>query len=119
MQDERDILSASYKTIAQNVEEARLEALATEQSSMNVRIVHPSEASPNGVSLRFPIFVFSIIVGVVLSAALLALRISMQRIFITVKDVENSLGLPVLAAVPDKSINAAQRNSAWLWKKAK
>lgn len=119
LQDERDILSASYKTIAKNVEEARLEALATEQSSMNVRIVHPAEAPPNGVSLRLPIFVFSIIVGIVLSAALLALRISMQSIFITVKDVENSLGLPVLAAVPDKSMHTTHRNAAWLWKKAK
>lgn len=102
LQDERDILSASYKTIAQNVEETRLEAVATEQNSMNIRIVHPSEASPNGVSLRLPIFVLSIVVGILSAAALLALRISTQRIFITVKDVENTLGLPVLAAIPNK-----------------
>lgn len=102
LQAERDILSASYRTIAQNAEETRLASVASREASANIRVVQPAEAALQGTSLRLPLTVAGVLLGAMLAAAVLALRIATQAVFVTVRDVERTLGLPVLAAVADR-----------------
>lgn len=120
LQTERDILGASYQAITQNAEEARLTSVANQQASANIRVVQPPDTPQHGTSLRLPLLVLGLFAGIVVGAAVLALRVATQKIFVTVRDVESMLGLPVLAAITDK--NPPQRPqktfSFSLWKRS-
>ena len=117
LQTERDILGASYQAITQNAEEARLTTVANQQASANIRVVQPPETPLHGTSLRLPLLVLGIFSGGIVGGAVLALCVTTQKIFITVRDVESMLGLPVLAAVTDRNPPAPKKNSFPFWKR--
>lgn len=100
LQTTRDTLAESYKTLENNVEATTLSSSLAQLASANIRIVHPPNASIHGATLRLPLLAVGFMLGIVAAVGMLAFRVSTQQIFVTVRDVEHGLQLPVLLSIP-------------------
>lgn len=100
LQTTRDSLRESYRTLVNNVEATGMGSSLTQLASANIRIVHPPNAAQHGSTLRLPLLATGLLLGIVAAVGTLALRVSTQKIFVTVRDVEHGLHLPVLLSIP-------------------
>lgn len=100
LQTTRDTLSESYRTLKNNVEASTINSSLAQLASANIRIVHPPNAPMHGTTLRVPLLGAGLLFGMVAAVAMLAFRVSTQQIFVTVRDVEHGLQMPVLLSIP-------------------
>ncbi|MBB2198176.1 MAG: hypothetical protein ABF479_17260 [Gluconacetobacter sp.] len=100
LQTTRDTLADSYKTLENNVEATTLSSSLSQLASANIRIVHPPNAPLQGSTLRLPLLGMGLMLGLVAAVGMLAFRVVTQKIFVTVRDVEHGLHVPVLLSIP-------------------
>ncbi len=68
----------------------------------NVRIVQPPEPPAHGSSLRTLVAAAGLVFGVVAACATLVIKIATRQIFLTIRDAERALDLPVVVSVTDR-----------------
>lgn len=100
LQTARDSLTESYRTLETNVGVSTMGSTLAQVASTNIRVVHPPNASMHGTTLRLPIMATGLMFGMIAAVGVLAFRVSTQKIFVTVRDVELGLHLPVLLSIP-------------------
>ncbi|MBB2187598.1 GumC family protein [Gluconacetobacter liquefaciens] len=100
LQTTRDSLTESYRTLENNVEASTIGSSLAQLASANIRVVHPPNASMHGSTLRLPILATGLLLGMIAAVGTLAFLVSTQKIFVTVRDVEHGLHLPVLLSIP-------------------
>lgn len=100
LQRTRDVLDQSYRSIARSSEEAQLANAVERAAGANVRVVQPPDAPLSGTSQRALLMGGGVAAGLVAAAATLLLTSLTRRVALNEADVEQALGLPVLASVP-------------------
>lgn len=112
---ELDHLDQQYKNTNEAIRTLQLKMVDAEigqtieknNKGERFRVVESAEIPTSPISPNRPVwFIAGTLLGVMLGLALLVVREMGDRSFHTVMDVQNSLGLPVLAAVPVVSIGA-------------
>lgn len=100
---ERTLLEDSYRTYTTRLEEAKItEEFDRNKSANNVRVIASAEPPSVGSSLRLPILAASVFLGLLAALATAFVVAQMRQTYLTPEDVERSLGLPVLLAVPQR-----------------
>ncbi len=100
LQRTRDVLDQSYRSIARSSEETQLSAALERAGAANVRVVQPPDAPLTGRNQGPMLMVGGVVLGVLSAAAAFTLLNATRQVFISVRDVERQLDLPVLLAVP-------------------
>ncbi len=100
LQRTRDVLDQSYRSIARSSEETQLSAALERAGAANVRVVQPPDAPLAGRNQRVVLMAGGVVLGVLCAVAVFALLNATRQVFISVRDVERLLDLPVLLAVP-------------------
>ncbi len=112
---ELDGLTEQYKNIndsirllqAKQVDAEIGKTIETNNKGERFRVVESAEIPTSPISPNRPVwFMAGTLLGMMLGLALLVLREMSDRSFHSVMDVQNSLGLPVLAAVPEVTLAA-------------
>jgi len=112
---ELDHLDQQYKNTNEAIRTLQLKMVDAEigqtieknNKGERFRVVESAEIPTSPISPNRPVwFVAGTVLGMMLGLALLVLREMSDRSFHSVMDVQNSLGLPVLAAVPEVSLGA-------------
>jgi polysaccharide chain length determinant protein (PEP-CTERM system associated) len=118
---ELDHLEAQYNNITDSIrilQQKQVDAeigrtIETNNKGERFRVVESAELPIAPISPNRPVwFTAGTVLGMLLGLALLVLREMSDKSFHSVVDVQNSLGLPVLAAVPELGNGAEQ--SRWL-----
>jgi uncharacterized protein involved in exopolysaccharide biosynthesis len=99
----RDALDESYRSFVHDTEQNQVSSALERSRSANIRIVQPPEPPGHGTSLRMLIAVAGVVLGIVASVAMLVLLVTLRQVFVTVRDAELALDLPVLVSVPLRS----------------
>jgi polysaccharide chain length determinant protein (PEP-CTERM system associated) len=111
---ELDHLEAQYKNVTESIRTLQLRqvdaeigrTIETNNKGERFRVVESAELPTAPISPNRPVwFVAGTVLGMMLGLALLVVREMSDQSFHSVMDVQNSLGLPVLAAVPDLAAN--------------
>ena len=100
LQRTRDVLDQSYRSIARSSEETQLSAAVERAGAANVRVVQPPDAPLAGRNHGTLVMSGGVVLGVLCAIAVFALLNATRQVFISVRDVERQLDLPVLLAVP-------------------
>ncbi len=100
LQRTRDVLDQSYRSIARSSEETALSDAQERARGANVRVVQPPDAPLGGRNQRPLLFAGGIILGVLSAVATFVLLNATRQVFVSVRDVERQLDLPVVLAVP-------------------
>jgi len=112
---ELDHLEQQYKNINESIRMLQLKqvdaeigkTIETNNKGERFRVVESAEIPNSPISPNRPIwFTAGTLLGLMLGLGLLVLREMSDRSFHSVMDVQNSLGLPVLAAVPEVTLGA-------------
>jgi polysaccharide chain length determinant protein (PEP-CTERM system associated) len=107
---ELDHLEQQYKNINESIRILQLKqvdaeigkTIETNNKGERFRVVESAEIPTSPISPNRPVwFTAGTLLGMMLGLGLLVLREMSDRSFHSVMDLQNSLGLPVLAAVPD------------------
>lgn len=107
---ELDHLEQQYKNINESIRTLQLKqvdaeigkTIETNNKGERFRVVESAEIPTSPVSPNRPVwFTAGTLLGMMVGLGLLVLREMSDRSFHSVMDVQNSLGLPVLAAVPE------------------
>jgi len=117
---ELDHLDQQYKNITEAIRSLQLrqvdaeigKTIETNNKGERFRVVESAEIPGSPISPNRPIwFTAGTLLGMMLGLGLLVLREMSDRSYHSVMDVQNSLGLPVLAAVPEVTlaVRAARR----------
>ncbi len=100
LQRTRDLLDQSYRSIVRSSEETQLSAAVERAGAANVRVVQPADAPLTGKNPRMVVLLAGVALGVLAAVAVFALLNATRQVFVSVRDVERQLDLPVLLAVP-------------------
>ena len=100
LQRTRDVLDQSFRSIARSSEETQLSAALERAGAANVRVVQPPDAPLTGRNQGSLLMIGGVALGVLSAIAAFALLNATRQVFISVRDVERQLDLPVLLAVP-------------------
>ena len=107
---ELDHLDQQYKNLNEAIRTLQLKqveaeigkTIETNNKGERFRVVESAEIPTSPISPNRPVwFIAGTLLGMMLGLGLLVVREMSDRSFHSVMDVQNSLGLPVLAAVPD------------------
>ncbi len=109
LQRSRDVLDQSYRAIARSSEETALSDAQERARGANVRVVQPPDAPLGGRNQRSLLFAGGAVLGVLCAIAVFTLLNATRQVFVSVRDVERQLDLPVLLAVP---LASARRSKA-------
>ena len=96
----RDVLDQSYRAIARSSEETQLSSAIERASGANVRVVQPPDAPLGGRNAASILFMGGIVLGTICALAIVVVLNATRQVFVSVRDVERQLDLPVLVAVP-------------------
>jgi polysaccharide biosynthesis transport protein len=95
----REVLESTYSELAKRAEEAQLsESLAG--SRANVRIIQRGEAPTKRKTLRMPLMIAGLGLGLFAAAASVVLASAFSQTMITPRNAEQKLNLPVALSVP-------------------
>jgi uncharacterized protein involved in exopolysaccharide biosynthesis len=112
---ELDHLEQQYKNINESIRMLQLKqvdaeigkTIETNNKGERFRVVESAEIPTSPISPNRPVwFTAGTLLGMMLGLGLLVLREMSDRSFTASADLQNSLGLPVLAAVPDAAAAA-------------
>ncbi|MBM4337459.1 MAG: hypothetical protein FJ108_16355 [Deltaproteobacteria bacterium] len=112
---ELDHLEQQYKNINESIRTLQLKqvdaeigkTIETNNKGERFRVVESAEIPTSPISPNRPVwFTAGTLLGMMFGLGLLVLREMSDRSFHSVMDVQNSLGLPVLAAVPQSALGA-------------
>jgi succinoglycan biosynthesis transport protein ExoP len=115
---ELDHLDQQYKNLNEAIRTLQLKqveaeigkTIETNNKGERFRVVESAEIPTSPISPNRPVwFIAGTLLGMMLGLALLVLREMSDRSFHSVMDVQNVLGLPVLAAVPEVKRAALRR----------
>lgn len=96
---DRELLEKNFRIYSQKVEESILEEEHDRQKMANVRIIEqPQTLEPR--SAKWAVLVFSIIGAIMLALLIAFFKDFFREVFISPEDMERSLRLPVLVAIP-------------------
>ena len=109
LQRTRDVLDQSYRSIARSSEETALSDAQERARGANVRVVQPPDAPLAGRNQRPLLYAGGVVLGLLSAVAVFILLNATRQVFVSVRDVERQLDLPVLLAVP---LAARTRRSA-------
>ena len=109
LQRTRDVLDQSFRSIARSSEETQLSAAVERAGAANVRVVQPPDAPLTGKNPRMVVLAGGIVLGVLAAIAVFTLLNATRQVFVSVRDVERQLDLPVLLAVPLAASSRRQR----------
>ena len=107
---ELDHLTEQYKNINESIRMLQMKqvdaeigkTIETNNKGERFRVVESAEIPGSPISPNRPVwFTAGTLLGMMLGLGLLVLREMSDRSFHSVMDLQNSLGLPVLAAVPE------------------
>ncbi len=107
LQRTRDLLDQSYRAIALTTEETQLSGALERESGTNVRVVQPADAPLAGRNPAPILYAAGVVLGTLAALAAFTLLNVTRQIFITGRDVEQRLGLPVLLSVSAVTRRAA------------
>ena len=105
----RDVLDQSYRSIARSSEETQLSGALERASGANVRVVQPPDAPLSGRNPAHVLYAGGMVMGVFAALAVFTLLNATRQVFISVRDVERQLDLPVLLAVPFSARRTVRR----------
>jgi polysaccharide chain length determinant protein (PEP-CTERM system associated) len=120
---ELDHLEAQYKNITEAVRTLQAKqvdaeigrTIETNNKGERFRVVESAELPTAPISPNRPVwFAAGTVLGMMLGLALLVVREMSDQSFHSVMDVQDSLGLPVLAAVPELGTDAVGSSARWL-----
>ena len=100
LQRTRDVLDQSYRSISRSSEETQLSGALERASGANVRVVQPPDAPLAGRNPRLIVELAGVVLGVFCALAVFTLLNATRQVFVSVRDVERQLDLPVILAVP-------------------
>jgi uncharacterized protein involved in exopolysaccharide biosynthesis len=95
----RDVLDEAYRAFVRSTEETQMAYEAERSKATNVRVVQPPEAGPAALNMRMVLPAAGIVLGLVAAVAAMLVANAFRQVFITVRDVNLALELPVLVAV--------------------
>jgi len=99
MQRNRGVLEETYRTFSLKAAEARLADDLERGRVANVRIVQPAVPPQNGSSPGMIIAVAGFVLGGLAAFVTVVLLTTLQQVFVTIRDAETHLDLPVVLAV--------------------
>lgn len=120
---ELDHLEAQYKNVTEAIRTLQLKqvdaeigrTIETNNKGERFRVVESAELPSSPISPNRPVwFSAGTVLGMMLGLALLVIREMSDRSFHSVMDVQDSLGLPVLAAVPELGTESEPTSQRWL-----
>ena len=111
LQRTRDVLDQSFRSISRSSEETQLSAAVERAGAANVRVVQPPDAPLTGKNPRMVVLAGGIVLGVLAAIAVFTLLNATRQVFVSVRDVEQQLDLPVLLAVPLAASSRRQRTN--------
>lgn len=120
---ELDHLEAQYKNVTEAIRTLQLKqvdaeigrTIETNNKGERFRVVESAELPTSPISPNRPVwFTAGTVLGMMLGLALLVIRETSDQSFHSVADVQDSLGLPVLAAVPELGTDSEPTPSRWL-----
>ena len=111
LQRTRDVLDQSYRSIVRSSEETQLSAAVERAGAANVRVVQPADAPLTGKNPRMVVLAGGVVLGILAAIAVFALLNATRQVFVSVRDVERQLDLPVLLAVPFAASGRRQRQN--------
>ena len=120
---ELDHLEAQYKNVTEAIRTLQLKqvdaeigrTIETNNKGERFRVVESAELPTSPISPNRPVwFTAGTVLGMMLGLALLVFREMSDQSFHSVTDVQDSLGLPVLAAVSDLSGDTESAPRGWL-----
>jgi uncharacterized protein involved in exopolysaccharide biosynthesis len=100
LQRTRDVLDQSYRSIARSSEETQLSAAVERAGAANVRVVQPPDVPLGGRNQGPILVVIGVALGILSAVSVFTLLNATRQVFVSVRDVEKQLDLPVLLAVP-------------------
>jgi uncharacterized protein involved in exopolysaccharide biosynthesis len=95
----RDVLDEAYRAFVRNTEETQMAYEAERSKATNVRVVQPPEAGAAALNMRVVLTAAGVVLGLVAAVAAMLVANALRQVFITVRDVNLALELPVLVAV--------------------
>jgi len=96
---DRELLEKNFRIYSQKVEESILEEEHGRQKMANVRIIEqPQTLEPR--SAKLAVLVFSIIGAIMLALLIAFFKDFFREVFVSPEDMERTLKLPVLVAIP-------------------
>ncbi len=107
----RDVLDQSYRSISRSSEETQLSGALERASGANVRVVQPPDAPLAGRNPSQILYAGGIVLGIFAALAVFTLLNATRQVFVSVRDVERQLDLPVLLAVPFSARRAIRRTA--------
>jgi len=99
MQRNRGVLEETYRTFSLKAAETRLADDLERGRVANVRIVQPAVAPQQGSSPGTIIAAAGFVLGILAAFVVVVLLTALQQVFVTIRDAETNLDLPVLLAV--------------------
>jgi uncharacterized protein involved in exopolysaccharide biosynthesis len=102
----RDAQDESYRSFVRGTEQTQVSSALDRSRAANIRIVQSPEPPAQGVSLRRLITAAGFLLGLVAATAVLVLGEAVRQSFVTIRDAELGLDLPVLIAVTDRNLPA-------------
>ena len=103
---QRTLLEKNLQIYAQKAEEALIQEELDRQKTANVRVIEQAQVPRQGRSLRGIVLALAVVGGLVIALALAFLKDFFREVLISPEDTERLLGLPVLVAVPLKTVPA-------------
>ncbi|HCK80566.1 MAG TPA: hypothetical protein PK880_09050 [Candidatus Competibacter sp.] len=103
---QRTLLEKNLQIYAQKAEEALIQEELDRQKTANVRVIEQAQIPREGKSLRVMVLGLALVGGLVAALALAFLKDFFREVLISPEDTERVLGLPVLVAVPLKTMPA-------------
>ena len=103
---QRTLLEKNLQIYAQKAEESLIQEELDRQKTANVRVIEQAQIPREGKSLRVMVLGLALIGGLVAALALAFLKDFFREVLISPEDTERVLGLPVLVAVPLKTLPA-------------
>lgn len=102
----RDTQAETYHSFLTGAAQTLVSTALDRSRAANVRIVQPPEPPAHGASLRTLEAAAGIVLGIVAACATLVLKIATRQIFVTVRDAEQALDLPVLVTIANRPARA-------------
>ncbi len=112
LQRSRDVLDETYRALVRSNEATQASSGADGSRAANIRVVQPPESSNARLNLRIVLPAAGVVLGAVAAVAMMVLLNALRQVFITSRDVNLALDLPVLASVERRSRRWQRRAAA-------
>lgn len=100
LQRNRDVLDQTYRSLVRTNEDAQIADAAEHSRDANIRLVQPPEPPAVGRNLATILVIAGIAVGIGTAIASLAVTMALKQVFVSARDVNVMLELPVLVSIP-------------------